>query len=260
MDGAVGSPDTSIGGDRLSVLRRDPAHTALLTDFDGTLSAIVDDPASARALAGAVDVLDALAGRYAVVGVVSGRPLSFLEAHLPTSLHLSGLYGLERSHGGQREDHEGAGAWREVVADVVAATAAHPLPGARVENKGLSITIHYREHPELDEQVREWAARIAARSGLVARPARRSVELHPPISVDKGTVVELLARDCSAVCYLGDDAGDLSAFTALDRLATAGKDVVRIGVRSPEVPAEVLERADVVVDGPEGALVLLRSL
>jgi trehalose 6-phosphate phosphatase len=258
-DGAIGAAKAP-GADRIAVLRRDPASTALLTDFDGTLSPIVDDPAGARALAGATEVLVDLATRYAVVGVVSGRPLAFLEAHLPGSLYLSGLYGLERSHAGVREDHGGAGAWREVVADIVAAATAHPVPGARVEDKGLSITIHYREHPEIDAEVRSWAKRLATRSGLVARPAKCSVELHPPISVDKGTVVELLARHCTTVCYFGDDAGDLSAFAALDRLAAAGKEVVRIGVRSPEVPAEVLARADVVVDGPEGALELLRSL
>jgi hypothetical protein len=35
---------------------------------------------------------------------------------------------------------------------------------------------------------------------------------------------------------------------------------MRVGVRSPEAPPELLERADVVVDGPPGALALLRRL
>ena len=45
-----------------------------------------------------------------------------------------------------------------------------------------------------------------------------------------------------------------------DRLAADGVHVARIGVRSPEMPEELERRADVVVDGPQGALDLLRAL
>jgi trehalose 6-phosphate phosphatase len=60
--------------------------------------------------------------------------------------------------------------------------------------------------------------------------------------------------------YFGDDMGDLPAFDGLDRLAAAGVDTVRVGVRTEEAPAELLRRADVVVDGPEGALALFEAL
>ena len=61
---------------------------------------------------------------------------------------------------------------------------------------------------------------------------------------------------------MGDDRGDLDAFDALDRLAATDEDVTvaRVAVRSPESPSELLERADVVVEGPEGALSLLQAL
>jgi trehalose 6-phosphate phosphatase len=62
------------------------------------------------------------------------------------------------------------------------------------------------------------------------------------------------------VCFLGDDRGDLTAFDALDRMAAEGATVLRVGVDSPEAPAELLERADVVVEGPEGSLRILRGL
>src|SRR5205807_10586135 len=51
-----------------------PERAGVLCDFDGTLSPIVPDPATARPVAGALDALGALADRYAVVAVVSGRP------------------------------------------------------------------------------------------------------------------------------------------------------------------------------------------
>ena len=49
-----------------------------------------------------------------------------------------------------------------------------------------------------------------------------SVELHPPVAVDKGTVLAELASGLAAACFIGDDAGDLPAFDALDELAEAG--------------------------------------
>jgi trehalose 6-phosphate phosphatase len=88
-----------------------------------------------------------------------------------------------------------------------------------------------------------------------------SLELRPPVHVDKGTVVADLIRDRGAACFIGDDFGDLPAFDALDRhAAETGEPVVRVGVRSQEAPAELIERADVLVDGPTGAVEFLRSL
>ena len=239
------------------VLSRGPA--ALLTDFDGTLSPIVDDPAAAEPLPGAVEVLHELAARYAVVGVISGRPVSYLLDRLGDGLWLSGLYGLEEIEGGRRIESPVAADWRPVVDDV-AGTALRAFGDGVVEHKGLSLTLHFRTRPGLGPDVRRWADDRAAATGLEVRSAKASVELHPPVRVDKGTVVERAAANARAVCFLGDDVGDLPAFDALDRLAERGVATVRVAVQTPEAPVEVLERADVVVDGPEGALVVLRSL
>jgi trehalose 6-phosphate phosphatase len=81
----------------LAPLVDDPRSAAVVTDFDGTLAPIVDDPARARALPAAVSALRDLAGRFGLVGVVSGRPVDFLRAQLPIDgLTLVGQYGLER--------------------------------------------------------------------------------------------------------------------------------------------------------------------
>jgi trehalose 6-phosphate phosphatase len=250
---------TAPAPDVLDALRDAPLASAVCTDFDGTLAAIVDDPAAARPTVGAAAALASLADRYAVVAVVSGRPVAFLVEHLPASIELRGLYGLEAVSGGVRTDHPDAAGWREVVA-TVAADAAARLPSALVESKGLSLTLHYRTDPDLAGAMQAFAAEAAARTGLTLRSARKSVELHPPLAVDKGTVVADLAAGLEAVCFIGDDAGDLDAFDALDRLAQAGTATARVAVRSPEAPAGLLERADLVVDGPAGVVALLRSL
>ncbi len=245
----------------LEPLRRTPRSSGLFCDFDGTLSAIVDDPATARPIEGVVEVLHELATRLAVVAVVSGRPVSFLAGVLDDPLlRLSGLYGLELSHRGRRADHPSAGAWREVIDDVSAGSRSGGPAGMTVENKGLSITLHYRTHPELAPQVEAWAEKQAKRSGLLVHPAKMSVELHPPVEAGKDTAIEALVGGLDVVCFVGDDQGDLAAFDELDRLVDAGLQAIRVAVDSDEAPGELLERADLVVDGPPAVVELLQSL
>jgi trehalose 6-phosphate phosphatase len=122
------------------------------------------------------------------------------------------------------------------------------------------LTLHYRGRPDLQRDVLIWAEHQAARSGLLVRPAKMSVELHPPIAADKGTTLETLAAGLTSVAYLGDDVGDLPAFDGLDRLAAAGLTTIKVAVRGAEQSDELVGRADLVVDGPEGALALLHAL
>lgn len=244
----------------LAPLRADPPGAVVLTDFDGTLAPIVADPTAARPVVGAVEVLADLADRYRTVAVVSGRPAGFLASLLPPTVQVIGLYGLERVAGGELVDHPEAGRWRPVVEEAVAAALAE-LPGdVLVEPKGLSLTLHYRTAPAYERDVQRWATRREETDGLVVRPAKMSVELHPPIAVDKGTVVHELAAGARAVCFLGDDVGDLPAFAAVAGLRDDGLHTASIAVRTGEAPPEVLAAGDVVVEGPDGALEVLRAL
>lgn len=246
--------------DALERIRASAPHAGILTDFDGTLAPIVDEPQDARPLDGVPELLAQLAERYALVAVLSGRPVTFLESWLPSTVLLSGLYGLEVVRDGVRHDHPSGGMWREVIDDVATVARATGPEDMRVESKGLSLTLHYRGHAEIADAVRDLAERQAARSGLSVRTARMSYELHPPIDADKGTALRDLANGLDAMCFLGDDRGDLPAFAELERLSGDGVVTARIAVRSDEAPDELLDAADLVVDGPEGALALLRQL
>lgn len=246
--------------DPLNLLRDDPGSSVILCDFDGTLSPIVDDPARARPLAGVPELLASLADRYRTVGVVSGRPVEFLARFFAPSVALAGLYGLEVEHAGRRVESADAEQWRAVIDAVARAAVADGPAGVAVEPKGLSITLHYRTRPDLAEAVATWAADQAARHGLDARPARMSVELHPPVPVDKGTAATNLSAGARHACFVGDDLGDIAAFAALDRLAAEGLTVLRVAVASTEAPDALLERADLVVDGPPGVRAFLQDL
>ncbi|MET0664489.1 MAG: trehalose-phosphatase [Acidimicrobiales bacterium] len=246
--------------ERLTPFRADPAGVAVVLDYDGTLSPIVADAADALPQEGVAELLARLRDRVGLVAVVSGRPIDFLAPLLPPGLVLAGLYGLELAVDDQRLDHPQSGNWREVIDDVAGRAEIRGPVGVGVERKGLSLTLHYRSVPDQEAATAAYAAEEAHRSGLVARPARMSWELHPPIEVDKGTAVLDLADDFAAVAFAGDDVGDLPGFDALDELADRGVATLRIAVDSPEAPPELLERADIVVDGPQGLVTLLESL
>lgn len=244
--------------DPLDQLRARPDRSAILTDFDGTLAPIVEDWSAAVPLPGARHLLEDLASRYAVVGVISGRPVNYLVEHLGSKLRLAGLYGLESMVDGARISADGADAWRAQVQHAV--ESATRRFGTLVEHKGLSMTVHFRTRPELADEINRWAAREHKHTGLELRTAKASIELHPPVEFDKGTVVEAAVGDCESVCFLGDDVGDLPAFDALDRLHGRGVHTVKIGVRTAEAPPILLARADLVVEGPLGALGVLQTL
>ncbi len=246
----------------------EPFHThsadALVAfDFDGTLAPIVEAPDAAAPLVGIPAALERLAARFGEVAVISGRPLEFLERWFPepSGLTLVGLYGLESRRFGQADGHPNAGVWREVVADVAGLARIQGPDGMDIESKGLSITLHYRRRPEIQAAVVEWAEAVAGPAGLRSRPAKMSVELHPPIDEDKGTVLHrLVAAHTGPVLFAGDDVGDGPAFDVLDSLRSNGRSVLSVVVDSVEIPAALRTRADLLVDGPPKVAELIHAL
>lgn len=253
---------TAVADDALATLRSDLAGSAILTDFDGTLAEIVVDPDDAVPLPGVVDTLETLARRAHSVAVISGRPLAFLTGHFGDEVTLSGLYGLEARSGGVTVRPPEAERWRNVIERTVE-RAHRDLPAdVLVEAKGLAVTLHYRVVPERRAAIEAWADAWAAETGLRRHEARCSVELNPPVDVDKGTVVSQLATASGVrhAFYMGDDRADLAAFAAFSRLAARGLDTVSVAVRGTETPHEVLAAADLIVDGPRDAVALLQRL
>ena len=245
-----------------------PGRTALLTDFDGTLSPIVDVPADARPLDGVPDVLARLARRFASVCVVSGRPVGFLAVHLghlaadrAAPVHLVGLYGMESfAPDGTVVLDESAAAWMPVAQEAAEHLGVDAPDGVVVERKGPSVAVHFRRAPDAAGWVAARVEAVTARSGLVAHGGRLSVELRPALAIDKGTVVRRLSRGCRAAAFFGDDLGDLPAFAELARLRSEGLSTVGVAVVDGETAPEVAAAADLSVHGPSGALAALEWL
>ncbi len=245
----------------------DPSGVAVLVDFDGSLSPIVDDPGDAVALPESIDALRALAQRVGMVGVVSGRPVEFLLDRIGIDgVRYVGQYGLEWVDEHGREQHAaGADAYAEAVATVAAEAEEH-FPGLLVERKGrLAVGLHWRTAAPMGDEVARFAAAAADRFGLSVHEARMARELRPPLDVDKGTAVHLLldrARHIDRASFAGDDRGDIAAFDALVQRRDGGRlrTALRIGVHSSEAPPELLAAADVVVDGPARLAELLSEI
>ncbi|MFF1756352.1 trehalose-phosphatase [Streptomyces sp. NPDC058266] len=267
------SPVTSAGRDGLDALLSDPERAVIALDFDGTLAPIVPDPEQARAHPGAVHALAALAPQVASVAVITGRPAGVAVRHggfagVPGLGHLVvlGHYGAER--------------W-DAVSGTVHAPAPHPgvaavraeLPGVLesvgawrgtwIEEKGRAVAVHTRraDDPQAAfEALRAPLSDLAARHGLIVEPGRLVLELRPP-GMDKGAALTAYVREVGAtsVLYAGDDLGDLPAFAAVDELRKDGVPGLLVCSGSSEV-TELAERADVVVDGPQGVVGLLSGL
>lgn len=252
-------------------------RTVIGLDFDGVLAPIVADPAEAHIHPDAADVLLELGARVLAVAVITGRParqalsLGSLEdvanglAESARELYLYGQYGNERWSSTNRRiisPRPPAGLSRferELPRLLRRADAA----GAHIEEKGLAVAVHTRQLDDAEaahERLVPVIEEAAARHDLVVEPGRSVIEVRAS-GMDKGDVVDKLVADLDpgGFVYAGDDLGDLQAFHAVARLRDAGRDTLLVCSASDEQSA-LRSLADVIVEGPDGVMQLLRGL
>jgi trehalose 6-phosphate phosphatase len=245
------------------------APAGLLTDFDGTLSPIVADPATSRLVDGAASTLEALAGRLAVVAIVTGRaPLDARRMTGVPGLLVAGNHGMEWLEPGADGPTSSpqAARVRGALAAVLAAVPA--LPGVTIEDKGLSATIHYRNAADPEVARRAVVAALpdlGSRGELELRPGRMSLELRPIGLGDKGAATRAIIErfGLRGAVVMGDDTTDLDMFAAVAERRDAGLlhgVIIGVGGDAGEAPAAVAEAADVVLRDPAEAAALLAAL
>jgi trehalose 6-phosphate phosphatase len=255
----------------LGPLRAEPARAAVLTDVDGTLAPIAERAEEAAVPAAARAALAALSERFGLVGCISGRQAE--EARRLVGLDqlaYAGNHGLELLLPGDeaaRPDPSLAGRER-VAAAFLATVDADELAaaGLRREDKGAIQALHWRgAEDEAAAQARAHEIAVeAGHAGLHPHWGRKVVELRPVGGGGKdAAVASLLAAEAlDRAVYAGDDRTDLDAFRRLEELRGEGELVaaVRVGVLSPEGPAELTEESDLTVGGPSGWLAILEWL
>jgi len=216
------------------VMQRCLGHAccAVLLDFDGTLAPIVPEPDAARPSPGMQMLLDTLARhpRYRLA-IVSGRALDDLRRRVSgNDWYLAGNHGMEIEGPGGRFDHPEARRARPrimALAQDLRGDLGH-IPGAFVEDKGMTLSVHYRQVPaayvsQVTDSVLKCTGPTVEAGILTLRAGKAVIEIRPNVPWDKGEavrwIVERLSQEGAVgpllSLYVGDDETDEDAFRAV---------------------------------------------
>jgi trehalose 6-phosphate phosphatase len=257
-----------------------PGRLLLVSDFDGTLSPIVNDPLGARivplarnALRRLARIAEARPDRLRVV-VLSGRAALDVAGRVRVGgVTYAGNHGIESGvlARGERAERLAVRGDAALEAFVPSARALGTAVAARlgdpdwlfVEDKGPSVAFHFRQARDADVARAAVLEAIAAIEtglgdhGLVAFEGRKVVEFRPVGAGGKGTALErLLERERpDAVLILGDDRSDAEAFEAV-RAAREGGRIRGLALAvhgARETPPEVRAAADAELPDPAAA-------
>lgn len=262
------------------------ARILLLMDYDGTLTPIAPHPDRARLSRSARARLKSLASLPTIhLGIISGRKLSDLEKkiRLPDVIR-AGNHGLEILFPSRKKPwiHPGARRTQKLMSHLATnlQSIVSRFPGGYLENKGLTLSVHYRmvqshSTAALLRAVRATLAPYLRSSLLKACEGKKVIEVRPPIQWDKGNTVRYIyqkeirekkknphSADRSVTIYIGDDQTDEDAFRVLKNQKTqvsktsllAGNEFgIRVGKTKHT-------RASFYVQDPGEVMVLLKMI
>lgn len=188
--------------------------TLFAFDYDGTLAPLTDDPDSARMIEGMANSLREL-NQLSGVAIITGRQIDDVKNLLPIEpLILIGNHGSEgtQSSGDLSQMKEECRIWLDRLSNF---SEEIERLGVRIEDKGFSLTLHYRGSstpPEIAE-----AALLKILESLPrAKITRGKLVLNvlPEISINKGKALEITMREKNFQygIYFGDDDTDEDVF------------------------------------------------
>ena len=206
----------------------------LLADYDGTLTPIVGRPEEAILSSEVREKLRALTQKPAFsVGIISGRSLSEVKSLVAVEgIYYAGNHGLEIEGPGLEFIHPAAKAAQPEIQELFRQLSARlaNIEGVIIEDKGLSLSVHYRLVIKSEEEI---VARVFhqvtsswLRDGKVrVTSGKKVLEVRPPIDWHKGKAIETIMKEVKVVrkceegltIYLGDDRTDEDAFRIIHR-------------------------------------------
>ena len=217
-----------------AILRRlqRAGQIVLFLDYDGTLTPIVSHPSKARLSPEARRLLRELSKQRGIwIALVSGRALKEIRRLVGLKeLCYVGNHGLELAGPKIRHVNPMARKSRPLLKQIARKLeqGLRPIPGAWVEDKGFTLTVHCRQV----ESRRKLLVRNVFHGGVLPYEEKKQVrvtagkevfEVRPPVHWTKGTVVTWLLARREALghggpvlpVYIGDDLTDEDAFKAL---------------------------------------------
>ncbi len=224
---------------------------ALFLDVDGTLAQIEDNPTRVgpdrRRNRLMRHLHDALGGRLALI---SGRTIADIDRIFEGSVDsVAGVHGLER-----RSAHRVRYCTTTPRIAPAAEKAARYIaarPGLILEDKGVSLALHYRQNPDLGAEAIAFAEELAAAHALDLLHGKMVVEVRAPGPSKGDAIRAFLAEPPFAKArplYLGDDLTDEAAFVAASEQGGAGvlvgparRSAARFRLESPVAALDWLE-------------------
>ncbi|WP_236841769.1 trehalose-phosphatase [Bosea sp. PAMC 26642] len=205
---------------------------ALFLDFDGTLVEIAPLPDAVkldRRMPAALDALRSSLG--GALALVSGRPIDFLDEVLaPHRFDIAGLHGAQiRMDGEIRSQLDVPDSMREATRDLV--RFANSNVGVIVEDKRISVALHWRMAPHLQDEALEMMRAIALRMGPGVRLQEgKAVAELVPAGASKGEAIAWLMSHPPYAgrkpVFIGDDVTDEAGFEAVNAMGGLS---IRIG-------------------------------
>lgn len=231
------------------VTRLAQEKTLCAFDFDGTLSPLVEHPDRARMRARTRRLLRSLAGLYPCM-VVSGRA----RADVMEKLDGANVAQVIGNHGAETETTlhpQQVQQWKTELA-----AALEPLAGVWIEDKGLSLAVHYRQSRKKEEACRRIFAAGRKLKHVRIFGGNQVVNLVADTAPDKGDALaaERSRLGCDWVLYVGDDENDEDAFSLDGNVVP-----VRVG-RKQRSHARYFLRTQGEIDRLIELLVTLRKL
>ncbi len=193
-----------------------PSTHALFLDFDGTLAEIAPRPEDVTLAPALLETLATLRRNMGgALALLSGRSTSNLRGYLGAAIaHVAGVHGQELESQGLKQPSPASVA---AAAEEFRALQSEGVLTARIEDKTLSLALHYRHDPSAESAVRRIAHSVATRRQLRVLEGKMVVELIAG-SFDKGDALEAFMRTPSFAgrvpIMVGDDITDEDAFAA----------------------------------------------
>lgn len=209
------------------------SKTFLFSDFDGTLVSIRKDPAKVALTSQAHKTL-ALLARKIPIGIISGRSLVFLQKTIAIpEMILAGNHGLEIDMGRQRFRHPQAVSCQKEIQQLARGLKKKfpGIDGVFIEEKGLTLTFHYRLVPPGKREAvckafHDYLKTVLKEDILKVRGGKMALEVLPNIDWGKEDAIRwILERyknrfpDRKVVpIYIGDDETDRAALALIQKI------------------------------------------
>ncbi len=233
-------------------------NSAIISDFDGTLSAFDPRPDGARIHHRSQSALDRLNEAGVRIALISGRAAADLYSRFPRDeIIYYGNHGFERWRGGADGPNPDEDSARAAITTLIDALDFSDLPGVITEPKGLTATIHYRLAPnpaEVGHTIEHRLRPLTDSLGLRISPGQMIWDIKPAEPIDKGTALRSVVNECGlrSVIFLGDDVTDLDAMDVLRDMTVNAADLrgVSIGVVHPDSgPPDLADHCTYFADG-----------